>query len=100
MEALTNNERLEEGRLDTLRLRPDHGVVNWNFSPSEDCQSFFDENRLNCRLNRQSLCRVRWKEGESGCIVAFWWKVEGNNGSEELVGYLQKDAGAVAGIDL
>src|SRR5262245_4264241 len=77
--------------------------IGWNVAPAEHLQSLFDNDSFDQGLNPAPRLGVVREEHHSRAIRSCGWQIEAKPirfRSQERVGYLNQDTGAIAGVDL
>ena len=94
------DEHLPEGRHRVARQRAERGIVGRHLAPAEHRQPLgLGDLADGLACCRGVLRRLR-KEGDARGVAALVGQVEVDDRPEELIGHLQQDARAVAGVRL
>ena len=96
-EVVAADEELREvGHRRAAALAEDRRIDR-HFAPAEHLELFALDDLFDVRDRLARLVRVLRQEGDAGAVVARRWQVEVDDRTEETIGHLDQDAGAVAG---
>src|SRR3954465_101558 len=97
----TTNEELLDVGLRSTRNPPNGRTVHRRITPAEDHQAFFADDPFQNPLALESRLLVDWEKNHSDGIFSRLGKLEPKDSAfadEELVRYLDQNAGAVSGL--
>ena len=92
------DEHLTEGRHRVAGERAEGGVVGRHVAPAEEGQALGLDDLLDRLARRRGVAGRLRQERDAGGVAARLGQFEVDHGAQELVGHLQQDACAVAGV--
>ena len=101
--AAAADEHLPYGRLALTGGLAERGVVGWDVPPAEQGLRFLRHDPRHKRFDAGAFVHPAWQEQHADAVLPGGRQREPERGglpAQELVGYLQQQSGAVAGVRL